>query len=334
MQPWFRREERHRSIAGLPALAALLALLLAACAEGNNGATPQAEAGPEVRFFAIGDWGSPDADPPTAAGPNLQAVADAIAAKCAADGCDFGITTGDNFYNVGVTSTTDPLWDILFVQPFGALGVPFYPSLGNHDYAQNDYTRGQHQVDYSAVNPQWVLPSNYYMFRASPATFLVLDTQLIVNNISNAPVEQGAYFAGVLAADDQSTWQIAYGHHPYISNGPHGNAGNYDDVTDAGIRLKNLFEAHLCGKVDLYLAGHDHNLQVLQGPSACPGTFVVSGAGGRSLYPLENRGNTTLFEHNADYGFAYVVVTKERIRIEMLDTTGTVLYTGVIKEPL
>ena len=30
------------------------------------------------------------------------------------------------------------------------------------------------------------------------------------------------------AGGSTGTWRIAYGHHPYLSNGPHGNAGMYE----------------------------------------------------------------------------------------------------------
>lgn len=53
-----------------------------------------------VRFVAIGDAGKGNAE--------QKQVADAIQAKCAASGCDFVQLLGDNIYDSGVASVTDP----------------------------------------------------------------------------------------------------------------------------------------------------------------------------------------------------------------------------------
>ena len=52
-----------------------------------------------VRFVAIGDAGE---------GNDAQfAVADVVEQVCTAQGCDFAIYLGDNFYDVGVESVDD-----------------------------------------------------------------------------------------------------------------------------------------------------------------------------------------------------------------------------------
>jgi hypothetical protein len=59
-----------------------------------------------VRFAAIGDTGKGNT--------GQKQVADAIARKCAASGCDFVQLLGDNIYDSGVTSVTDPQWQTKF----------------------------------------------------------------------------------------------------------------------------------------------------------------------------------------------------------------------------
>ena len=55
------------------------------------------DAGQVVRFVALGDTGHGNAD--------QTRVGDAVGALCAAQGCDFVVLLGDNFYPTGVTST-------------------------------------------------------------------------------------------------------------------------------------------------------------------------------------------------------------------------------------
>ena len=51
---------------------------------------------------------------------------------------------GDNFYDSGVTSVTDPLWktDYFNLYPLSkpALQVPWYAIVGNHDYYNTQNT--------------------------------------------------------------------------------------------------------------------------------------------------------------------------------------------------
>ena len=72
-------------------------------------------------------------------------------------------------------------------------------------------------------------------------------------------------------------WTIAFGHHPYRSNGKHGDAGAYelgvawDGIEFAGLDLGTIFgdkfrqwvDDYICNRVDFYLSGHDHNRQWL-----------------------------------------------------------------------
>ncbi|MFZ4616964.1 MAG: hypothetical protein ACOYM2_12315 [Rectinemataceae bacterium] len=87
-------------------------------------------------------------------------------------------------------------------------------------------------------------------------------------------------------------WTIVMGHHPVLSNGPHGNAGNYDGNAPggqaelSGSRLASFFDQSVSGRADLYLAGHDHDLEAFQIPGG-KAREVVIGGGGAAFYPLE-----------------------------------------------
>ncbi len=78
--------------------------------------------------------------------------------------------------------------------------------------------------------------------------------------------------------------------------------------------------------MDLYLAGHDHDLEVLEAPGEP--LHVVSGGGGRGLYGLWVRpgdGRRLRFAAPA-HGFARVAATPGRLVIEMYDERGSLLH--------
>jgi tartrate-resistant acid phosphatase type 5 len=62
-----------------------------------------------------------------------------MAEWCDYNRCDFIFSMGDNFYNEGVTSPTDPRfdssWKNVYNQPSLA-NLVWYQSIGNHDHDQ------------------------------------------------------------------------------------------------------------------------------------------------------------------------------------------------------
>jgi hypothetical protein len=62
----------------------------------------------------------------------------------------FVIALGDNFYNNGVSSSTDTLWNYLwkdiYLASYPDLYIPWYPVFGNHDYGGgSSYVKAQLQ---------------------------------------------------------------------------------------------------------------------------------------------------------------------------------------------
>src|SRR5687768_2876700 len=82
-----------------------------------------------LSFIVIGDWGMNGSAP-------QKAVAEQIDIIGRKNNVQFIITTGDNFYPTGVTSTSDPHWERSFNLVYDKKGhmVPWYPTVGNHDY--------------------------------------------------------------------------------------------------------------------------------------------------------------------------------------------------------
>lgn len=255
---------------------------------------------PALRFVAVGDTG-------TGQEPEYL-VAQAIGEKCAADGCDFILILGDLVYPEGVTSVDDPDWKPKVEDPYESLGIPIRPVLGNHDYGENgdDFERARWVVERSDVDPLWHMPAAHYRVDGDLATLAVLDTNLLIFDLDSAMNAQGSFASSAFA--EARGWKISAGHHPYRSNGDHGDAiGN----------VKTFYESSICGTADLILSAHDHTRQVLPGDELCPATMVVSGAGS-NLGTLPG-GHDASFESDA-LGFAYIAATEDVLRIEMLGT--------------
>lgn len=285
---------------------------------GDSGGDTGEEPEPVVRFVALGDAGE---------GNDTQyAVADGMALVCARDGCDFALYLGDNFYDSGVDDTEDSLWDSAFELPYAELDFPFYPALGNHDYGGEgigwELWKGSIYVDYSAYSDKWTMPDLYYSHVHGDATFIGLDTTQIFWGFGG---DQADWLDDELARVG-TTWTVAYGHHPYLSNGPHGNAGNYEGLSWVpivnGASIQEFVEDGICGQVDLYLNGHDHSLQWPE--STCAGTeFIVSGAGAKTT-ELEGS-NGTWFEADVE-GFVWIELKGRTLTAVFYDQNGAELF--------
>src|SRR5216683_7476797 len=84
--------------------------------------------------------------------------------------------------------------------------------------------------------------------------------------------EQQAWFEAELAKPRTTPFLAVAAHHPLYSNGKHRDNPMLIAQWDSLLRRHN---------VDLYLSGHDHDLQHIEFKGH-PTSFVISGGGGRS----------------------------------------------------
>lgn len=301
-------------------------------------AEPEPDAGPDpdpaqdVRFVAIGDVGKGN--------DGQRRVAAAIAEACAEyGGCDFAIMLGDNIYDAGVDDAEDGQWLEKFEAPYADVDLPFYATLGNHDYGAPpilqelaggigiDPRRGQAQVDYAATQDKFRMPGVFYRFAQGPVEMVSLNTASLFWR--DLPLIEGLTgFADVnddleetlprWAAEPLAPWRIAFGHHPYLSNGPHGNAGLYDGVfidglIGSGTALKAFFEEFVIGEYDVYFCGHDHSLQDL---GDVEGTAIFVSGAGASTTDLEGD-NPAIWQASAR-GFAIVEADRRSMTVRYI----------------
>ncbi len=294
----------------------------------TGGGTGTVDAGVEVRFIAIGDTGKGNT------GQNQ--VGQAIGTFCNTNVCDFVVLLGDNFYPSGVTSTTDAQWQTAFVQPYATVNAPFYAVLGNHDYGNDgagfDFARSDNQVAYSMVNPKWRMPSHHYKWRIGDVEFFAADTNRSMFGQDSALRSD---FDTWLPASN-ALWKIVFAHHPYKSNGPHGNAGSYDDLPFVpianGSGVKDFVEDRVCGRADFYVTGHDHNIQWLQATCTRNGSTLNTGlilsGGAASNTDLER--NQPAYYQSDELGFVYIVISGRSFTATFYDGMGVQQFTRTV----
>jgi len=135
--------------------------------------------------------------------------------------------------------------------------------------------------------------------------------------------DQEAWIPGAVSGIS-TTWTIAIGHHPYVSNGPHGNAGEFDGSPGSGIAMKDFFDAYICGTADVYLAGHDHALQWMERPAGCDTEMIVAGGGGAGTYPIV--GSNPAYYEDSSNGFLWVELNGNQFTGVFYDETGAEVY--------
>lgn len=270
---------------------------------------------PAIRFVAMGDTGKGNR--------GQREVASAVEKKCARDGCDFVLLLGDNVYESGPSADDDVLFTERFEEPYRALSMPFYPVVGNHDCGGrglgHDLERTRHEIAYTARSSKWKMPGRYYALQYPGVDLVALDTNTLM--FSADPGQREAV-RGWLAGS-KATWRIAFGHHPYLSNGPHGNAGSYGKLPTftpivPGQGVKAFLDETICGQSDVYISAHDHSRQWLE--ETCGGTeLVVSGAGATTTkLPGRNRARFQALT----LGFLYVKIAGKTLTAEFVDEEG------------
>lgn len=280
-----------------------------------------------VRFVALGDTGE---------GNEAQyEVSRAIETVCMVQGCDFALLLGDNFYDSGVTSVNDEQFREKFEHPYANLQLPFWVTLGNHDFGEIplQFWRTDHQIDYTMLSWKWNMPDHFYTFVQEHVTFISLDTNMIMLGL--AWVRDQRDWLEEQLERAETPWIVAFGHHPYKSNGSHGNAGNYEgagplDFTGivSGRDVEAFFDDLLCDRVDLYLSGHDHNRQWLE--DVCGMELIVSGAGAKTSELRRRDGNPVRFEEDSKEGFFWIEIADDRMTVEAWDRAGQLDHRGSV----
>lgn len=196
---------------------------------------------------------------------------------------------GDLQYETGSRALFDRWFDPNWGQ--AAPNSKFYPAPGNHES-----TKGGYCGYFAGKTPVNVCPNGapadpqHYKFTIGETEFFSMDTGRSSGTGGNLTPGAKGWLDQQLAASTKQC-QVVYWHHPRYSAGDHGSNGG----------LADDWQMLMGHKVDLVLAGHDHNYQRFARLNANGGvdeangirSFVV-GTGGRGFY--DAGGNPTGLE--------------------------------------
>ena len=244
----------------------------------------------------------------------------AMKSYCAQHSCDFGVMLGDNIYPDGAMADADDaralsrrVHDALRLAGRGATDFRIYGVLGNHDW-HTSRDGALAQVRFLETTPPFFMNGLFY--RVVPAAahgeveIFALDTQVLLaatktpeavlaEDASEVQTDDLEYFEPWAApqteaernmvqwleaslASSKARWKIVIGHHPLWST-----AGSKFQQAKS---LRRLILPALCRYADLYLAGHEHTLEVHTDgcTEALPGSDVTPLAAGRVGQRLED----------------------------------------------
>lgn len=271
-----------------------------------------------ISFLAIGDFGRHGAFTQKEVARDMGNIAEIL-------DLDFTVSVGDNFYPTGVQSTQDYQWLTSFEEIYThhSLHESWFVALGNHDYEGSV----QAQIDYTQISRRWEMPDYYFerMIEIDDDKYLqllIIDTNPMVSryhlepqkylgiNEQNTQKQLDWIDQKLSNKDPKIVWRVVVGHHPMYSGGKRKTS---KDTYEIQALLEPFFEKH---KVDAYICGHEHDLQIIKRPSKNTMQFL-SGAGSE----LRETGTTegTVFATSVP-GFMAFTLTDKSLRAYVIQS--------------
>ncbi|KAK2196095.1 bifunctional Metallo-dependent phosphatase-like/Calcineurin-like phosphoesterase domain [Babesia duncani] len=292
-----------------------------------------------LHFASIGNWGT---------GSKVQKkVAETLKTIVDKEHVTFLLSPGSNFEK-GVTSSSDEKWDRLYNKIYAtetkAMEVPMFTVLGAGDWLgdfnaqinrnQQAYLTG---LDNPRGLPHWTMPNWWYHYFTHFSTnasisllksghkdmsvgFIFIDTWVLSSAFPFKDVSQAAW------ADLKKTLEIApklldyiivVGDKPIYSSGP-----SKGDSQLAYYLLPLLRKA----QVDAYIAGHDHDMEVIDSEGL--GLIICGSSGSYGRRPVLKASQSKFFSEKA--GFCLHELNAEGLTTKFIDgEDASVLYTHV-----
>lgn len=278
-----------------------------------------------LSLLVVGDWGR-------RGGFNQSEVALQMGIVGEKLDIDFVISTGDNFYDNGLTGVEDPAFQESFANIYTApsLQKQWYIVLGNHDY------RGDVEAQLSPIlqklDKRWLCLRSFIV-DTEIAEFFFVDTTPFVDKYFTDPEDHVYDWKGILPRkeylsnllkdvdsalkDSTAKWKIVVGHHTMKSAGTHGN------TQEINTYLLPILEEN---NVDLYINGHDHCLEHISSPDS-PIQFLTSGGGSKAWRGDVSWWNPKELKFYYDgQGFMSMKIAQTQVDIAYYDIFGNVLH--------
>jgi hypothetical protein len=234
-----------------------------------------------LRFAMFGDWGMKTSVKDRVA-DGVYIMQKALQRKRM--GFKAILLSGDNFYSKGVKGLDDPKWEDLWGRSFRRVGVPFYVSLGNHDYGygaknaqfqvQKSGTKGfelwQLRDENGADNPG-IYFTQWFYSRDFACQVNFIDTSILVlGDVRDKKAwgKQLHWLSKKLdekppkSKSEQSVVRLVIGHHLLQCFGEKESEVKYmsSDRNRLGPNNTHLKDI-VIKKADAYLCGHAHTVE-------------------------------------------------------------------------
>jgi tartrate-resistant acid phosphatase type 5 len=291
-----------------------------------------------------------------------NAVGDAMYNYCTTSNCQFAIMLGDNIYPYGATGVDDDLrFRKIFERPYLKLtnsqpNFKLYAALGNHDWKTSREGR-ESQITYGMREDTafTIQAPGYYRFTKGEVEFFIIDTNLLLAGTKVKEAELNPDGSEMAVEEDdlpepwelpneedkkqlawleqslkssKAKWKVVYGHHTLWSAG-----GSKFEEAKA---LRRLITPLVCKYADIYIAGHEHELEVNLdtcqqelGSSDHPLPLVVSGAGAwqrpvhhpfQTFQEIKYPQYKALWSKGMVWGFSHFEITGEKMVVKMITT--------------
>uniref|UniRef100_A0A0D9VRP7 Purple acid phosphatase n=1 Tax=Leersia perrieri TaxID=77586 RepID=A0A0D9VRP7_9ORYZ len=307
------------------ATAAVLAMLAAtATAAGLVRVEHPAKNDGSLSLLVVGDWGRKGEY-------NQSRVAEQMGKVGEKLNIDFVISTGDNFYEDGLTGVDDQAFEESFTDIYTAksLQKPWYLVLGNHDY------RGDVIAQLSPVLrkiDQRFICMRSFIVNAEIVDFFFIDTTPFQQKYWTHPKDhhydwrevapRQNYIANLLKDMDEAMkkstakWKIAVGHHTIRSVSDHG---------DTKELLQLLLPVLKVNDIDFYINGHDHCLEHISSRDS-PIQYFTSGGGSKAWRGVLQPNDDKLQFFYDGQGFMSLQINQEQADFVFYDVSGNILY--------
>ncbi|KAM4119852.1 hypothetical protein ACJW30_03G090900 [Castanea mollissima] len=260
-----------------------------------------------LSFLVVGDWGRKGLYNQSLVATQMGVVGEKL-------DIDFVISTGDNFYEDGLTV------------------------LGNHDY------RGDVEAQLSPIlkkmDHRWLCLRSFIV-NAGFVEFFFVDTTPFVNEYFTDPKEYTYDWKGILPRqeylsnllkdvdsalrDSTAKWKIVVGHHTIKSAGQHGITIELEE------QLLPILQAN---NIDLYVNGHDHCLEHISSTDSQI-QFLTSGGGSKAWRGDIREWNPEELKLYYDgQGLMSMQITQTHGDIVFYDVFGNVLHKWGISKDL
>ncbi|KAJ4973666.1 hypothetical protein NE237_006840 [Protea cynaroides] len=278
-----------------------------------------------LRFLVVGDWGRKGEYNQSKVALQMGRIGEEVEP-------DFIISTGDNFYENGLTGVDDPAFEESFSNIYTAksLQKPWFNVLGNHDYRGD--VEAQLNPILRMIDHRWLCMRSF-IINAEIAEIFFVDTTPFVDKYFTHPGSHTYDWSGILPSrekylsnllkdldlalkESKSKWKIVVGHHTLRSAGHHG---------DTKELVKELLPILKANEVDLYINGHDHLVQHISSLDS-ELQYFTSGGGSKAWrgdYDLNKEGLKFFYDGQ---GFMTVEMTTTDAELIFYDVFGNVLY--------